>query len=230
MRYTISLTYFLAGLSFARAASNTLEFPFPGGYEGVDPVASVVEANPSTTVLNVACPTGVDSSECGFGPGFDYSIISTTIYSMSMSESDFTMTFSCDHNTEAAQMTCGISMGGEGANFPGTTVAVLAGTDVASVTATVTAGADLLEGNAGQTAPAGKQATPSPKPADPADPSPKSPNPASPASPHPATPTPASPATPAGATPTPPQSTGAAGRMGVSAMLGLVGVAALGAW
>lgn len=65
MRQSFAILSFLASAAFAQ--NSTVEFFFPGGYEGTDPVASVVTANPSTTVLNLACPTGTDSTECGFG-------------------------------------------------------------------------------------------------------------------------------------------------------------------
>ncbi|KAF2797470.1 hypothetical protein K505DRAFT_269385 [Melanomma pulvis-pyrius CBS 109.77] len=142
MRQSFAILSFLASAAFAQ--ESTVEFFFPGGYEGTDPVASVVTVNPSTTVLNLACPTGTDSNDCGFGSGFEYKIVSTTIYEASMSEEGFIMTFSCDHNIKADQMTCGVSIGGDNANDPGTTSAVLSGTDIAFLTATVTAGQELL--------------------------------------------------------------------------------------
>lgn len=61
-----------------------------------------------------------------------------------MSEEGFVMTFSCDHNIKADEMTCGVSLGGENANDPGTTSAVLSGSQLEFLTATVTAGEELL--------------------------------------------------------------------------------------
>jgi hypothetical protein len=145
MRASITILSALATTILAK--NNTVEFFFPGGYEGVDPVASVVSANPSTTVLNLACPTGTDSTECGFGNGFEYKIISTTIYQASMSEAGFIMTFSCGHNTKKDEMTCNVSLGGEG-----TTTAVLPANEIKFLTATVTAGGELLDVEATGTA------------------------------------------------------------------------------
>ena len=155
MRQSIALLSAIAGLTLA--ADDTVSFFFPGGSEGVNPVASVVTANPTSTVLDITCPTGVDTNDCGWGPGIQYSIISTTQYIATMSEEDlFTMTYSCDHNTKAKEVTCAVSMGGSEANDPGVSTAVLSGTDVAFGTATVTAGASLLTatGGAQQSAPA----------------------------------------------------------------------------
>jgi hypothetical protein len=148
MRQPIILLSALAG--FALAQDPQVSFFFPGGYEGVSPVASVVTANPTTTVLDITCPTGVDSTECGWGPGIEVSIISTTIYEATMSEAGlFTMTYSCNHNTKASEITCAASMGGSGANDPGVSTAVLSGSDIAFVTASVTSGADLLSATGG---------------------------------------------------------------------------------
>lgn len=143
MRTSTVLLSTLAG--FALAQEPQISFFFPGGYDGVNPVASVVTVNPTSTAFDLSCPTDVDSTECGWGPGIHYSIISTTIYQATMSEADlFTMTYSCNHNTKASQITCAASMGGPSANDPGVSTAVLSGSEIAFVTATVTSGADLL--------------------------------------------------------------------------------------
>jgi len=143
MRFSIAICSVLATAALAK--NSTVEFFFPGSYEGADPVASVVSANPSTTVLNLACPTGTDSTECGFGDGFEYKIISTTIYQASMSELGFIMTFACDHNIKKDEMSCEVSLGGSNANDPGTTTAVLSANQIEFLTATVTAGEELLD-------------------------------------------------------------------------------------
>jgi hypothetical protein len=150
MRSSIAIFSVLATAALAK--NSTVEFFFPGGYDGADPVASIVSANPSTTVLNLACPTGTDSTECGFGSGFEYKIISTTIYQASMSELGFIMTFSCDHNIKKDEMSCGVSLGGSNANDPGTTTAVLPADQIEFLTATVTAGEELLDAEATGTA------------------------------------------------------------------------------
>jgi len=146
MRSSIAILSVFAAVALAK--NSTVEFYFPGGYEGADPVASIISANPSTTVLNLACPTGIDSTECGFGSGFEYKIISTTIYQASMSELGFIMTFSCDHNIKKDAMSCEVSLGGSNANDPGTTSAVIPVDPSEFLTATVTAGEELLDAEA----------------------------------------------------------------------------------
>jgi len=157
MRQSIAILSTIASTAFAQASS--VAFFFPGGYEGIGPVASVVQANPSTTVLDLACPTGTDSTECGFGfSGFRYSIISTTIYQASMSQEDFDLSFTCNHNVKAAQVTCGVSVAGVDGNPPEITTSVLSGSDIAFITASVTAGGELLA--AAQTGAAGTSSGP----------------------------------------------------------------------
>ncbi|ORY18261.1 hypothetical protein BCR34DRAFT_362213 [Clohesyomyces aquaticus] len=131
-------------LSLAAAQNKTLEWFFPGA-EGSDLVASIVSANPSTTVAVLNCPTSVDSSDCGFGPGVSLSIISTTIYQAVMSESDFTMSVSCVYKT--SEMPCSVSIAG--GNDPGNTVETFSGSDIGFLTATVTAGGEKLSASAG---------------------------------------------------------------------------------
>jgi hypothetical protein len=149
MHRNLVLVAAFAGLTIAQNSTQTVDFFFPGinspDEEGVAPVASIVSVNPSTTVMDLSCPTGVSSDECGWGQGVEYTIISTTIYQATMIEADeFTMTFECEHNTQANEMSCGVSLGGSLANDPGTTSAVLQSTDFGFLQATVTAGGDLL--------------------------------------------------------------------------------------
>jgi hypothetical protein len=173
MRQSIAFVSAIAGLTFAQSSNQTINMVFPGGYEGPDPVASVVSANPSTTILDLSCPSGTSSEDCGFGQGFRYSIISTTAYQASIVDEDaFTISFSCDHNTQAEQLTCAVSVGGDdvssGTDFgdAGTTTSVLSGTDIASFSATVTAGAELLSASgvaqSGSAQPSGSSAASSP--------------------------------------------------------------------
>jgi hypothetical protein len=53
------------------------------------------------------------------------------------------MTFSCDHNIKKDEMTCDVSLSGEG-----TTTAVLPANEIEFLTATVTAGEELLDAEA----------------------------------------------------------------------------------
>ncbi|KAF2114263.1 hypothetical protein BDV96DRAFT_577859 [Lophiotrema nucula] len=147
MRSYIALLSLASGVAMAQ--NQTIPFYFPGAdAPAAGFVASVVSANPSTTALEITCPTGTDASECGLGPGLAYSIVSTTIYEASMSVQDeVEMTLSCVSAT--SQMSCYISVGGSSANDPGETSAVLTGTDAAFLTATITAGAQKLSATGG---------------------------------------------------------------------------------
>jgi hypothetical protein len=122
------------------------------GSEGVDPVATIKKVQPSTTEFNIACPTGVDSNDCGWGPGLDYTILSGTKYLASMSYGSVSMSYSCDHNTKASEMTCAIAMTGGGMDTPTPETAVLKGDEVTFNTATIVQGASLLSGSAAASA------------------------------------------------------------------------------
>lgn len=121
------------------------------GYEGVDPIATIETVKPSTTEFRIACPTGIDTTECGWGPGLEYSIVSGTLYQASFSYDTFSMSFGCDYNTKAAEMTCtaSTSIGDEETETPQT--AVFSGSEVAFMTATIVEGANLLSGAASAT-------------------------------------------------------------------------------
>ncbi|KAH7081228.1 hypothetical protein BKA63DRAFT_530355 [Paraphoma chrysanthemicola] len=144
MRQSLVILSVLAGGAYA---AETIQFFFPGGSEGVDPVATIKSAQPSTTEFRVACPTGVDSNDCGWGPGLDMTILSGTKYLASMSYDSFSMSYSCDYNTRATEMTCAVAMTGGNMDTPSPQTAVLSGSDVAFVTATVVQGAGLLSGS-----------------------------------------------------------------------------------
>lgn len=144
MRTTTLATTAVFTATLAAAQNKTLPFFFPGA-DSQELVASIVTANPSTTVAQISCPTGEDASDCGFGPGAELSIISTTIYQATLSEEgEFTMSFTCTDDAPKTELTCTISMGGPGANDPGETSAVLSGTDAVPISAVVTAGAEML--------------------------------------------------------------------------------------
>ncbi|KAF5852787.1 hypothetical protein GGP41_008214 [Bipolaris sorokiniana] len=61
MRQSTTLLFILASTV---CAADIVSFYFPGGYEGADPVATINTVNPTMTEFRMACPTGVDSSEC----------------------------------------------------------------------------------------------------------------------------------------------------------------------
>jgi hypothetical protein len=127
------------------------------GSEGVDPVATIKNVKPSTTEFRVACPTNVDSTNCGWGPGLDYTVISNTHYQAQMSYASVSMSFACDHNTQASEMTCTIAMTGGNMDTASPQTAVLKGNELSFNTATIVEGASLLKEASGS---AGAQATP----------------------------------------------------------------------
>jgi hypothetical protein len=115
------------------------------GYEGADPVATINTANPSTTEFHIACPTDVDSTECGWGPGLDVTIISKTRYQAQMNLEDVSMSLGCDYNSKATEMSCTVNQSGGNDDTGGQPVtAVLSGTDVEFLSATIVKGAELL--------------------------------------------------------------------------------------
>jgi hypothetical protein len=152
MRQSITLLSVLAGAAYA---ANTIDFVFPGGEsdtslpcvahltstidsEGVDPVATILSANPSTTAMHIACPSGVDMNDCGWGVGFDYTIISKSHYQAQLTFDSATLSFGCDYNTAKADMTCVVDEG------TGPATSVLSGSEISLNHATVVQGAELL--------------------------------------------------------------------------------------
>ncbi|EAT89718.2 hypothetical protein HBH56_018640 [Parastagonospora nodorum] len=151
MRQSIAIISLLSG---AVMAADTIPFYFPGGSEGADPVAVIKKVEPSTTEFSIACPTGVDSDECGWGPGLDYTIISNTHYQAYMSAASVSMSFACDHNTQASEMTCTVAMTGGDMDLGGPQTAVLKGDEISFNQATIVGGASLLSNSPAQATPA----------------------------------------------------------------------------
>lgn len=142
MHPSLTLLFALAGVT---CAADTIDFFFPAGSEGVDPVATIKTANPSTTEFRLSCPTGAASDDCGWGPGLDYTILSKTKYQAQMSAGSFSMSFGCDHNTVKSEMVCGVYMSGQDFGLSvGTQLATLSKDDIIFNTATVVQGASLL--------------------------------------------------------------------------------------
>ncbi|KAF9701110.1 hypothetical protein EKO04_001076 [Ascochyta lentis] len=138
MRQSIAILSLLAS---AALADDVLSFAFPGGYDGVAPVATVESASPSTTSALMTCPTGTAADECGWGNGLEVKIIGGTRYEAVMSAASLYVSYGCDYNSAATKMTCTAEMTGQDAQ-----TAVLSGSDVAFITATVVEGADMLSG------------------------------------------------------------------------------------
>jgi hypothetical protein len=170
----------------------------------------------------LACPTNVDSTECGYGPGLNYTILSKTIYKASMSFDSIDISLACDYNTQASEATCTVSMAGDDEGS-GLQTAVLKGGEAKFNTATIVEGANLLSGGAAS-------ATPSATPAASAGASGASPTPTGTGaqSAKSATSGVASSGT---GTASPAQQTGAAARIGLQygAVIAIAVVAALGA-
>ncbi|KAF2622828.1 hypothetical protein BU25DRAFT_414821 [Macroventuria anomochaeta] len=152
MRQSIAILSFLAGAAYA---DDVVSFVFPGGFDGLAPVATIESANPSTTSALMTCTTGTPIDECGFAAGLDVKIIGGTRYEASMSAGTVYVSYGCDgYDSKANTMTCTAEMSGEDAQ-----TAVLSGTEVAFITATVVKGAELLSGGASATASASASAS-----------------------------------------------------------------------
>jgi len=88
----------------------------------------------------------------------NYTISAKTRYQGSMAYDSFDMSFGCDHNTKASEMTCTVSM--TGGNFDSTEpqTAVLSGSEIVFNSATIVQGANLLSGGAASATPAASAA------------------------------------------------------------------------
>ncbi|KAH6865141.1 hypothetical protein BKA58DRAFT_239686 [Alternaria rosae] len=142
MRQSIAILSILAS---AACAQDVVSFFFPGGYDGIDPVATINTANPSTTEFHIACPTGADDEECGWGPGLDVTILSQTRFQAQMSTDTISMSLGCDYNEKAVEMTCTVNQLGGNDDTGGKPItATLSSDDVQFLSATVVAGNSLL--------------------------------------------------------------------------------------
>lgn len=143
MRQSIAILSILAS---AACAQDVVSFFFPGGYDGVDPVATINTVNPSTTEFHIACPTDTDDSdECGWGPGLDVTILSQTRFQAQMSTDVVSMSLGCDYNEKAVEMTCTVNQVGGNDDTGGEPItATLSSDDVKFLSATVVAGNSLL--------------------------------------------------------------------------------------
>lgn len=203
----LSTILLATGASLAVAQDDkAFRFFFPSGSEGEPPEAVLDVKNPSTTVAHIHCPTGTDSSECGWGNGLEYSIISTTIYQASLTIPGGTMTFSCDHETKESKIECDVSVGGPSANMPASSQLTLTGSEILYGTAMVVEGEVPKTTGAGGATPTSDSAAPASTGAD-ASGSPT-------------------------ASGSQPQDTSAAYKYGIegSALLALAGAAALNMW
>lgn len=139
-------TAILSLLASSVCAADIVSFYFPGGYEGIDPVATVNTVNPTLTEFHIACPTGVDSSDCGWGPGLDATILSKTRYQATMDADKVSMSLGCDYDKKKVEMTCTVNQEGGNDDTGGEPVtAVFSGEDVKFLSLTVVAGNSLLK-------------------------------------------------------------------------------------
>ncbi|KAI1078721.1 hypothetical protein F5B20DRAFT_582072 [Whalleya microplaca] len=98
---------------------------FLPGFEGSSFVGSVITANPTMTQYLVQCAPGVDSSDCGAGPGVSVTMQSGT-YALGLTmPPGFTMSEGCVINQDTA--TCTTSIAGSEANDPGVSTTTLTG-------------------------------------------------------------------------------------------------------
>lgn len=138
-------TAILSLLASSVCAADIVSFYFPGGYEGVDPVATLNTVKPTLTEFHIACPTGVDSADCGWGPGLDATILSQTRYQATMDAGSVSMSLGCDYDKKKVEMTCTVNQEGGNDDTGGKPVtAVFSGQDVKFLSLTVVAGNSLL--------------------------------------------------------------------------------------
>ncbi|KAL1794184.1 hypothetical protein ACET3X_007605 [Alternaria dauci] len=216
MRQSIAALSILAS---AACAQDVVSFFFPGGYDGVDPVATINTANPSTTEFHIACPTDADDTECGWGPGLDVTILSQTRFQAQMSTDVVSMSLGCDYNEQAVEMTCTVNQVGGNDDTGGQPItATLSSDDVQFLSATVVAGNSLLTDAGSVTSSTTRSITPT--------------STMTSASTSASTSETASAASSSSASVPVPESTGAATKYGIegSALLALAGVAALNVW
>ncbi|KAF2114726.1 hypothetical protein BDV96DRAFT_84102 [Lophiotrema nucula] len=133
-------------LAFSTAQTTTLTLPFYG-YDDMPIVGSIVSADSSATILQLACVEGTDASDCGL---FPYQTLtygpSTYHMDMSVPGDGFTMTQDCVVATSSA--VCKESAGGSEANDPGSSTTTYEGSDVTGLPVTVTSGAEKLTASA----------------------------------------------------------------------------------
>lgn len=128
----------------------TIPFYYPGGADYAPLVASISVPNPQTTIARVACAPDVDSSDCGWANGADYTILSSTIYKGTLSmpgdgeDGGPTLTWSGDHDTKKKEMVWTMAFFG-GTDEPRTTTWTDVSSDIIRLVATVTKGAEALE-------------------------------------------------------------------------------------
>ncbi|KAF2621423.1 hypothetical protein BU25DRAFT_416092 [Macroventuria anomochaeta] len=138
-------TFVLASLiGFAAAQSTTLSIPFYG-FDTQAIEASVVSANPSATTMQLACPSGTDSNDCGLFPYMTL-VYGPSTYHLDMGVGDanaFTGTVDC---SRGATVTCAEFATGSEANFPGSSTTTYEGENIAALPVTVTSGAEKLGG------------------------------------------------------------------------------------
>jgi hypothetical protein len=115
-------------------------------------VASVVSVAASTTAFHISCAPGTDSSDCGFGPGADLTIVNGNTYILSMSDGDAFQALEACTVSGTTAVECSSSLGGSEANTQAVSGLAAQGTTVYDTVTflplTVTAGADLLSSGA----------------------------------------------------------------------------------
>ena len=141
------------------SAATQIPFFMPGmGSLHYDaPVASIVEADPSTTVMALACPTSkADSDECPWGElDITVTVVAKTGYAVSVPAAQ--VTFDC---TSKGDMTCTAAIAQEytdagmdgftaGSDGTATGTTVYPSSEVVLQTASVTAGQEKLSAGAG---------------------------------------------------------------------------------
>jgi hypothetical protein len=120
-------------------------------------LASVITANPTATTYHIECPTYTD---CGWIPGANLTVSDNSIFEVSLTDTEFTMSVQCTVNSDAV---CQESFAGSSANFPGSSVETIPSSSITSIPITVTAGLDKLSSATAVASSSGKSSSSSAK-------------------------------------------------------------------
>ncbi|KZM28631.1 uncharacterized protein EKO05_0006744 [Ascochyta rabiei] len=138
-----STLVFASLLVHAAAQSTILYIPFYVlDTQSID--ASIVAANPPATTMQLACPSGTDSNDCGLFPDMTL-VYGPSTYHLDMGVGDgnaFTGTADCSRGANTAL--CTEFATGSEANFPGSSTTTYASEDILTLPETVASGAERL--------------------------------------------------------------------------------------
>ncbi|PGH23232.1 hypothetical protein AJ80_02648 [Polytolypa hystricis UAMH7299] len=129
----------LLGLASAAQTSSVVSVFIPGT-DTQSLVGSIIGNDATATTYLIQCAPGVDSSDCGMGPGL--TLVSgpkTAALTMGVRDSEFYGEINCSMGGTTLAV-CTEIMSGSEANFPGTETATFKSSDIGFMPVTVTAG------------------------------------------------------------------------------------------